>query len=720
MKSVLLDESEREEMRRKVTDTDWAPKLVDRLRKSIERDPRQPANYYETIQYYIHTPAFARQARDRALVYAATGEEEPLKPMVDAFRREFRLDAMDQPLDAEPPAELGGINTDRVKNWRPAQWSYNLMRGPYFYAYDLTRHHPVWDRQGLGERLEQRFAEILRIQKPMLAGARGWGNTTTWFAAAGALLGAMLGDDEAVDLAINGPMGFKSILGFLVDGHFWPEPVSYGHHYVSCVLTIVAEVARHTGREDLYRWETSEGVSLKSMYDGLLKLLFAHGRFGANADGGGTSEYANLRREEEFTTWNSPVDRLWNHRHNRNANKFEIAYRAYRDPQYAWVLSQEPERDMWDREFWGYSALTHGVPLGESTPPDATSHVWRCYGASLVRGDETADYWNGNAPAVYLCKGQNQAHGHSDTGSIILNALDRNLYPDLQYKWNYQARIDPETGEDLNPVPYSKTRFAHNTVSVDCGESTGHVPQLGGIRRSGPMKITSISDGAAQMRRTVGVTPEYVFDWVCVGRLAGPEEKPEHTFDYHLHGLGVPELDGVEDLEKYTTLGEEYGMGVIDTRSDAPGNQWIRPGKAGSTDGQWQAIMREERPLDPSEPRGVCIRVLGEQDTKVITGNVPDYVSMEGWDATQPEEGSPSRLGLLVVRRNAPATEFIVVHQPFKGTGPAPMEISRSGDEIQIGGPGFCDTIELPSLVCRRERKSTGSGESMDAGSSSR
>lgn len=704
MQDCLLSEEERGRMRRKVAEEAWAAAIVDRLREANDRDTDAPATPYETQHLYSAATTAARQARDIALVHVATGETTHLGKLVELFRTEFRLDAMETPLDSAPPANIDPVNAASAKNWQMAQWSYGLMRSGFFYAYDLLRGHTVWSAGGLDERIETRFAEVLSAQKSCLADVRGWANTNTWYAATCAVLGAMLDDEEAVELAIDGPLGFKAILGLLIDGQIWPEPISYGNHYVGCVLTVIAEVARHTGREDLYAWQTGTGLSLKSLYDGLLGLLFAHGRIAGHGDGGGTSEYANVRAVEAYTAWNHPTDRLWNHRHTRSGNKLEIAYRAYRDPRYAWVLSQDPGRDTWDAEFFGYAALTHGLPLGQAEPPEATSRLWRHFGAALLRGDESAGYWNGTAPAVYVRDGQPQGHGHNDPANILLNAHDRNLYPDLQYKWNYQARVDPATGQSLNPTPYSKMRFSHCTVSVDFAESPGHHRHLAAIRRTGPMQVTVAYDTSVHLRRTIGVTPEYVFDWCCVGQVVGAHAKPEHTIDYHLHSLGLPELAGVSDLAAYTTLGEEYGLGVIDTRSDAPGNQWIRPGVAGRTDGAWQAVMREERPLDPVQPRGVRLHVLGEPGTQVITGDVPDYVSMEGWDATQPEEGTPARFGLLVVRRRAAVTEFVVIHQPFCGEAPAPLEVSRRAETITVVGPGFADRIDLPRVRCRREQ----------------
>jgi len=88
----------------------------------------------------------------------------------------------------------------------------------------------------------------------------------------------------------------------------------------------------------------------------------------------------------------------------------------------------------------------------------------------------------------------------------------------------------------------------------------------------------------------------------------------------------------------------------------------------------------------------------------VLSGNIPDRITDEGWDATQIENGGPGpgRRGLLLVRRRAAATEFIIVHQPFCGRKPDPLKLSREGDLLHIQGTDFRDEIELPFVKCRR------------------
>lgn len=697
MQDVLISRDEQDEMRRKVGAEPWAAALLQRLRESTDCDPLRQQVAYERALSGNPSRDLSRLARDLALIHAVTGEEEPLATMVELVESLFQLDDMSSTLGERTSADGGGRDACRVQ-FGGENWAFGLMYGGCFYAYDLTRQHPIWTIDGRSERLETRFRQVLDAAKWRQGRQRSWRNTACWYSATVGLLGAMLDDDEAVEIAIDGPLGFKAILSILQDGGLFPEPIAYGHGYVKCVLTIIAELARHTGAEDLYQWQTSEGVSLRSMYDRFLEMVFADGRLAGHGDSGGGSEHANVPGQEEA----SSTGRLWHHEHGRGSNTFEIAYRAYRDPRYAWVLSQTPGRATWDHAFFGCSALTHGVPLGPTEPPDATSKLFRQYGGAIIRGDETESYWNGPAPTVYL-RGGTQAHGHNDTGNILLNAFGRNLYPDIQYAWDYQPRIDRETGEDLNPGRFGKTRIAHNTVSVNFCNNVGDFPQLAALRRSGPMTIAVLYHIENQIRRTIGVTPEYVFDWACAGLVSHATRHNKLTYDYHLHSVGMPELTGVDGIEPYTTLCEEYGLGPIDTRSDDPDNRWIYPGVSGMTDTTWHATMVEHRPLAPAEPRGVRLHMLGEPGTHVIMAQTPDYVNAQGWDASQPESGKPNRLGMLVVRRHAVTTEFLAIHQPFCGSTPPPLDVQRQGNVLSVRGLGFEDRIELAAVRCHRD-----------------
>lgn len=675
----------------------WAAVLLQRLRESTDPDSLRQRTAYEKALASNPSRDQSRIARDLALIHAATGEEQPLATLVTLVESLFQLDDMSSTLGEWAGADPCEPNRHRVQ-FGGENWSFGLMYGGCFYAYDLTRQHPIWAIEGRGERLETRFRQVLDAAKWRQRRQRSWRNTACWYSATVAVLGAMLDDDEAIEIAIDGPLGFKAILSILQDGGLFPEPIAYGHGYVKCVLTIIAEVARHTGAEELFPWQTSEGVSLRSMYDRFMEMVFADGRLAGHGDSGGGSEHARTPAHVE----SGAVARLWHHEHGRGSNTFEIAYRAYRDPRYAWVLSQTPGRATWDHAFFGYSALTHGVSLGPTESPDATSKLFRQYGGAIIRGDETPNYWNGTAPTVYL-RGSTQPHGHHDTGNILLNAFDRNLYPDIQYPWDYQDRLDPQTGENLNPGRFGKTRIAHNTVSVNFNDNVGDFPQLAALRRSGPMTIAVLYHIENQIRRTIGVTREYVFDWACVGLVSHTLRHDKHTYDYHLHSVGMPDLTGVHGLEPYRTLDQEYGLGPIDTRSEDPDNRWIYPGIRGTTDTLWHATMVEHRPLDPTEPRGVRLHMLGEPDTRVITAQTPDYVNVEGWDASQPDDGEPNRLGMLVVRRHAVTTEFLAIHQPFCGSTPPPLDVQRQGNVLSVSGPGFYDRIELTAMRCHRD-----------------
>src|SRR5262249_3847081 len=104
--------------------------------------------------------------------------------------------------------------------------------------------------------------------------------------------------------------------------------------------------------------------------------------------------------------------------------ELEIAYKRYRDPGYAWLLSLNPQRDAYVRtsltgagtgKVWGYAALTHGEPLPEKlTPPAAPGGVYPGQGIAVLRADESPSYWASGGPMAVLRLGSAIGHGHRD------------------------------------------------------------------------------------------------------------------------------------------------------------------------------------------------------------------------------------------------------------------------------------------------------------------
>jgi hypothetical protein len=202
------------------------------------------------------------------------------------------------------------------------------------------------------------------------------------------VLGILLEDEEAVDLALNGRFGFKHLLDKFYDGLFWPEATIYAFHYISSCALMLAEACLKNGYENLYQYVSPSGASLKTMFDGWIRCLFADGRIATC--GALSQQPAVVSALEKNTTYDVNDAFLFNNEGYRDANKIEMAYRAYKDPTYAWIIAQNSKRDSWDHIFWGYSALTHGIPLEAIEPPSAASCVFKQYGAAMIRSDETA------------------------------------------------------------------------------------------------------------------------------------------------------------------------------------------------------------------------------------------------------------------------------------------------------------------------------------------
>jgi len=662
---LFLSAGEIRSIRRKVEKYPWAKRIYKRL----GRWPRRLSD--ETVAHPVWSDG--HRVRDKALIYAVSGDNRPVDDVVRALRSAFELDDMSKPLD--------GVQG----------WGYGLFRAMYVWAFDLVREHRSV-RGELERRLETRFAEALEAQKRAIE--PDWEycyNTRFWHVCTIGLLGFLLDDDEAVSLAIDGKWGFKTALENLADGCFWPEATVYGHHYVGCCMTILAEVSRHTGGEDLYAYSSPSGHSIKSLHDGPVKLLLADGRVATHGDN--SSQAAVVSEKERGTGHDIGDTFLFDNRSFRETNRYEILYRAYRDPVYAWLLSQNPARDHWDHTFWGYAALTHGVPLGRKTPPSAVSSVFAEYGCAVVRSDESAGYWRSDAPAVFVRNGCAQPHGHRDPFHLTLHAFGKTIYPDWFIQWDY-CRGRFTRGKPDPKKPYSKSILAHNTTIVDAKEPPAQASvAFVDLQRQGAMQVLraegEVYPGVRQSR-TLGLTPEYLVD------LFEAESASVHTHEYLLHSFGKLTAKGLSRRHPLRRPGRRYGFDRIDRQASARDNSWVCPGRKARSRGNWQARFVD------ADGIGCRVFVLEEGGSDVVLTDTPYYVSSHGWD-DPPADGSMRKMPFLIGRRRSRSVSFLLVHQPFRN-GPSRMRVRYENEGLTISTSSFHDRVCLPTMEFEREK----------------
>jgi hypothetical protein len=366
------------------------------------------------------------------------------------------------------------------------------------------------------------------------------------------------------------------------------------------------------------------------------------------------------------------------------SGELELAYKRYRDPAYAWIIGLNPARDayiVYGRAALGYVALTHGEPLPEqSTPPPAPSGTYPSQGFSLLRADQSPEYWRSGAMAALLMHGKSIGHGHKDYYGLILHGKGRLLYPDLNVT-QYEATY----------VNWTREGIGHNTLLVD-----HQSPSPGAFTTKhdfqSPVNYFAISGSAhegVQQTRAVVLAKEYMADFFHAADT-GPSARPR-VFDWVLHGLG----------RLYPSNPAAYRP----THALVPFYWWVENERGRRTDAAFSAdwiqstagALRGRQGFGDEwfqREVGVRMTMLGAPGTEVLAGDGPmcdgpPYHRLNG----NPEGASP----LVLVRREAPSTTFAAVHEPYE-SGPSLKQIRRLAEDdravaVAIVGPKFTDYV---------------------------
>jgi hypothetical protein len=644
--NLLLNRSEIDEVKGKIRAQPWAAALFQRVKAMADEMLTKGT----------------RNEREAALCYALTGD----KRYADCVRR-LLLDYAGDFERQRPKLDL---------KLQP-EWGAWESWGVHAWAYDLT-----CDTFSPAER--QRVEDWLRAAcRLVIQGEKLW--TTTPNLVFGkhynvGLAGFCLGDKELIDWGLNDPGahgprkgGFYQVLDAMIeDRHFWAEAPIYALHYDVHGMLALAEAARHYDGADLYHYVSKKsGASIKGVVDGYLLMSYPLERTGIGRGSIRLATFADgstsyTPRGELFDTFLiNPLDAVPNF-----SGELEIAYKRYKDPGYAWLLGLNPKRDAnitYGRATWGYIGLTHGEPLPErTTPPPAPGGVYPGLGFALLRADQSPDYWTSGGLTAVVMLGKWLSHGHADDYNLILHGKGRLLYPDLnviQYEPSY-----------LN---WTHEGIAHNTLLAD-HQSPSHGPFTTRQDLGPDVKYFSITGSAYQdvrQTRAVLLTKEYLADFFQAADVQEPkgtvpvssdetrDSRPArtHVFDWVLHGLG----------HLYPGNPGAYRP----SNALVPYYWWIDNERSRSTDATFQADwIQRTAGITPGlqalgqewfqQEVGVRMTMLGSKGTEVFAGdgpmtNGPPYHRLDG----NPEGSLP----LVVVRREAPATLFTAVHEPYQG-----------------------------------------------------
>jgi len=381
--NLLINQEEIDQIKLRIKNYDWASNLFEKLKASAEKG----------------------NLRDKALCYVITGDDQygdSAKQWLIGNAQYFipRYESLD--LNSEPEY---GAWTD----WGNYAWAYDLT----YHLFSQEEREPVekWLRIACKMVIE---GERIRTTTPNLLFGKHFNV---------ALVGYCLGDKESIEWGLNDPGfngpergGFYQVMDTMIkDGYFWGETPIYALHYDVHGMLALAEAALHYDGTDLYSYVSKKsGASIKSLIDGYLLLGYPSEKTGigngsirmATYGDGATAYYPSGTLYETYLV--NPVD--LSPGVPVIAGELEIAYKRYRDPAYAWLISLNPNRDTYvsyGRAALGYTALIWGEELPEKlTPPQAPSGIYPSQGFAFLRSDESPEYWSSGAMAALIMLGK--------------------------------------------------------------------------------------------------------------------------------------------------------------------------------------------------------------------------------------------------------------------------------------------------------------------------
>jgi hypothetical protein len=676
--NLLLNRKEIEQVKAKIRREPWAAKLLERA-KALADDNR-------------HTE---REPRDAAVVYALTGEQRYAERVRRALLGQVRSELPKyERLDIQAEPELGAYGP-------AAQWAW---------AYDLTYDTFPDDERRQVEHLLRTVARTIVKGCRVRPTTMGLVLEKHWKVA---LIGYCLGDSELIDWGLRDPGAFGPSLGGVYtvldtnirDNFFWSESPHYGMTTVLHGFLAVAEAARHYDGTDLYHYVSPKsGGSIKGMFDGYLRITYPLERTGIHNGslrlitfGDGSTGYTATGQQTDTYLIN-PVPGGPKPPLSLNG-EFEIAYKRYREPGYAWIASLNPARDAYIggmRSVWGFAALTHGELLPENPqPPPAPSGVYPSQGLAVLRADESPAFWTSQALAVALRLGAAVGHGHNDYFHLLLHGKGRLLYPTVQL-----IQYEP------NHLGWTREGIACNTLLVD-----HQSPRPGPVTTRhdgapGAQFVTATGSafaGVTQTRALV-VTPQYVAD---VFRAAD-DRGQRRSFDWVLHGLG--------------RLFVGNPAAYRPTHELTPFYWWVENERGRTTGATWQADwVQHNAGVIPgaqsfgkewfAQTAGVRMTMLGREGTEIYYGDGPitdgpPYALLNG----HPEGSVP----LVLARRQGSATTFAAIHEPYDRR-PTLRQVRRLAETEQaiglaVEGESFSDRV-LVGYAPDREQTLAAGGE---------
>jgi hypothetical protein len=466
-----------------------------------------PVDY---VVYMHRNDDTARSARDLGLAYRLTGKPE----YAEKARRIFNAySGLYLTLPIHDNANKLDTRTGaRIMSQTLSEAGW-LM--PLAFGYDLVRDSmPAAERERFETNVLQGAAAVIRRYN---AGKSNW---QSWHNAALLAAGLLTRDRELVDLAIDGPGGFKFQLreSVTADGAWFEGAWGY-HFYALNPLLMTREMAERAGIA------VPEASALKRMLDAPLACVFPDGTLPNFNDSG----YTSIASE---SAW------------------YDIGYRLFQDARYLSVAT--PTGRGLESLLWGSPEFTSGVaaPLGSELLSSSGIAILRAKGSDHTLAVKFGPHGGG--------------HGHFDKLSFI------------SYARGARQAADPGTqayGARTHDT-WDKMTVAHNTIAVDGkpqAESTGKLLEWNPGAEASQIRLSAgpVYPGV-EIERTLVHTADYTLDVAEARSVDGAA----HQFDWLYHNFGS--VSTPLPVKTYAGLPEANGyQHLTEAKAAVTANEWL-------------------------------------------------------------------------------------------------------------------------------------------------
>ena len=312
-------------------------------------------------------------------------------------------------------------------------------------------------------------------------------NHYAWHKLGLGMIGVFYGRPELVERALRGAKGVEPMLaqGFRDDGLWLEGSIPYQFAETTPLVILAQMLANARSPEDLFRYRSPNGHSLKQAYDALIPLLFPDRTLPTIGDC-----YARRAHIAESPDW-------------------EVLFRQFREPAYAWLITDRNTRTP-------QALFTGAIDLPATPPPAQASKLWPEMGYVALRSNEGTNYWSGRGWSLFATFSGQPVHEHADRLSLILFGDGHLWLPDAEARTSAEHAFSSATQAELN-----RQTLCHNTLLVD-GRSQRFVGQrldLLEFTNAPGFKRATIGDrqgrlyeGVRQLR-TLIVTEGYVLDF---------------------------------------------------------------------------------------------------------------------------------------------------------------------------------------------------------------